>query len=121
MDIGYTKGEESKRERDREKLQFCDVIYEDREPSRCRVGLNAMLKECEIGDCIYIWELSSLAESMEGMNRKSQAILATGAKIIFICEGIDTSTQKGKHFIEALNILDGYERKCWAKRGRVRL
>lgn len=116
MRIGYARVSTDEQNLDLQidalKRAGCNRILKDviSGKSRKRPGLDKLIAQLGPGDTVVVWRLSRLGRNFYHLVDVAQHLHATGAKLVSLTEGFDTSTPLGEAIFRILCIFADLER-----------
>ena len=98
--IGYRRVSTFDQSLDRQDLQGCDRIYEEKvsAASKDRPQLQEMLRYVREGDTVLVWSIDRLARDLRDLQQIIQSIVDVGAAIHFKAENLSFSSKSNDPF-----------------------
>jgi len=122
MKYGYarvsTKTQDLKTQITRLEEAKCDRVFSDKlsGKNRKRPQLQEMLSLLKKGDSVVVVELSRLGRSTLDVCKIAQEIAEAESNLVFLEQGIDTSTATGKMMFQMLAVIAEFERSLITQR-----
>ena len=98
--IGYRRVSTFDQSLDRQDLQGCDRIFEEKvsAASKDRPQLQEMLRYVREGDTVLVWSIDRLARDLRDLQQIIQSIVDVGAAIHFKAENLSFSSKSNDPF-----------------------
>ena len=122
MKYGYarvsTKTQDLKTQITRLEEAICDRVFSDKlsGKNRKRPQLEEMLGLLKKGDSVVVAKLDRLGRSTLDVCKIAQEIAEAEANLVFLDQGIDTSTATGKMMFQMLAVIAEFERSLITQR-----
>jgi DNA invertase Pin-like site-specific DNA recombinase len=123
MRIGYRRVSSQDQNLDRQQLEACEKVFEEKASAgkgSDRPALDALLDFAREGDEVLVWSIDRLARDLADLQRLLERLNAKGVKVIFVSERLTFSASHEDPFaqlqLQLLGAFAQFERSIIRKR-----